>query len=39
MNKKIEKLQENIVPASNQNKGSFFPRDEATGNGLKILFV
>ena len=39
MDKKIEKLQENIVPASNQNKGSFFPRDEATGNGLKILFV
>ena len=39
MNKEIERLQENIVPATNQNSGSFFPRDEVTGNGLKILFV
>lgn len=39
MDKKIEKLQENIVPATDQNKGSFFPRDDVTGDGLKILFV
>jgi hypothetical protein len=39
MKEEIKKLQENIVPATDQNKGSFFPRDDVTGNGLKILFV
>lgn len=39
MREEIKKLQENIVPATNQNSGSFFPRNDVTGNGLKILFV
>ncbi len=33
----MKNLQENIVPAENQNFGNFFP--QGGGNGIKVLFV